>query len=187
MGQVIKKILSACAPAILAGIFAAKCFAGTPEFHGFLEGAYGVKVRDDNTKRDDFNLLEQRLQLKAAHFFEGGYLSDRSGIINFKADFTVDEYYAGKTGHEIRELNLSLTPLDFMDAKVGRQILTWGTGDYLFINDMFPKDYISFFTGRDDEYLKKPSDAVRMSFYPRGFSADFALITHFTPNTHAKG
>ncbi|MBZ0166414.1 MAG: hypothetical protein K8I00_06360, partial [Candidatus Omnitrophica bacterium] len=87
---------------------------------------------------------------------------------------------------ELRELNLGLTPLDILDVKVGRQVLTWGTGDYLFINDLFPKDYISFFTGRDDEYLKKPSDAIKLSFYPAWGNLDF-IVAAFEPNTTAKG
>jgi hypothetical protein len=52
-----------------------------------------------------------------------------------------------------------------IDFKVGRQILTWGTGDLIFINDVFAKDYRSFFVGRDDQYLKAPQDAVRMEYY----------------------
>ena len=161
--------------------------AAIPEINGFAEFSYGVNVSDNNTKNDSFNLLEQRLQLKTAYFFEGdNYLSDTGGSLNFKGDFTVDEYYAGKTNFDLRELNLSLTPYDFMDMKVGRQILTWGTGDYLFINDLFPKDYISFFAGRNDEYLKKPSDALKLSFYPSFGNIDF-IVSAFEPNTQAKG
>lgn len=172
----------------LFAIFCKSGYAGLPQFHGFVETDCGVKISDDKAKRDSFNLLEQRLQLKTAYFFEGeNYLADRGGIISFKGDFTVDEYFSGKTGFSLREFNLSLTPFDFMDAKLGRQILTWGTGDYLFINDMFPKDYVSFFIGRDDEYLKKPSDAVKLSFYPNIFNVDFVVIPYFTPNTHPKG
>ncbi len=48
-----------------------------------------------------------------------------------------------------------------VNLKIGRQVFTWGTGDYLFINDLFPKDYESFYIGRDDEYLKRPSEAVK--------------------------
>ncbi|MCK5214062.1 MAG: hypothetical protein KAR05_01760 [Candidatus Omnitrophica bacterium] len=162
-------------------------YGAMPEIHGFGEFAYGVKLSDDTTKRNSFNLFEQRLQLKTNHFFEEGYLGEKGGVFNLKGDFTVDEYYSGKTGFELRELNLSLSPLDMMDVKAGRQVLTWGTGDYLFINDMFPKDYVSFFTGREDEYLKKPSDAVKASFYPQMMNIDFIVVPCFTPNTLAQG
>ena len=53
------------------------------------------------------------------------------------------------------------------DVSIGRQVQTWGTGDLLFLNDLFPKDFQSFFSGRDDEYLKAPGNAIR--------------ITHFSP------
>ncbi len=173
---------------LFAFFFQAKAYGQLPRFHGFVEGAYGVKVSDDKTKRDDFNMLEGRLQLKFTHFIEGeNWLAEKGGILNFKGDFTVDGYFDGATDFELREMNILFSPFDFMDAKLGRQILTWGTGDYLFINDMFPKDYVSFFIGRQDEYLKKPSDALKFSFYPEAFNLDFVVIPYFTPNTHAKG
>lgn len=157
-----------------------------PVIHGFWETDYGYRIGRDITKRDDYNLLEQRLQLKS-RYYPKSFLSDWNSEFFFRGDFTVDEYFSGKTNFDVREMNFSLSPNDFMDVKLGRQILTWGTGDYLFINDMFPKDYVSFFAGRDDEYLKKPSDAVKFSFYPRIASIDFVVIPRFESNTHAKG
>jgi hypothetical protein len=162
-------------------------FAALPEIHGFAEFDFGAKVSDDNTKQDTYNLLEQRLQLKSAYSFEGDhYLSEKVASLNIKGDFTIDEYFNGKTDFDLRELNLSLTPFSLMDMKMGRQVLTWGTGDYVFVNDLFPKDYVSFFVGRDDEYLKKPSDALKMSFYPEWGNVDF-VVSAFEPNTQAKG
>ena len=187
MDQIRKKIR----PVVFAGIMLlAVCpagFAEMPDIHGFVEFDFGAKVSDDNTKKDAYNLFEQRLQLKSLYYFEGdNYLAEKGAALNVKGDFTVDEYFDGKTGFDLRELNLALTPLDIMDVKAGRQVLTWGTGDYLFINDMFPKDYRSFFIGRDDEYLKKPSDALKMSFYPSWGNVDF-VVAAFEPNTTAKG
>lgn len=171
----------------VCGVAAIPSWAEMPEVQGFVETAYGFKPGHDNTKHDDFNLLEQRLQLKSLYFFEGDhYLADKGGMLNVKGDITLDGYFGGKTKGELRELNLSFSPLSSFDAKAGRQVLTWGTGDYLFINDMFPKDYVSFFVGRDDEYLKKPSDAIKLSYYPEKFSADIIVMT-FEPNTFAKG
>jgi len=162
--------------------------ASFDNWHGFFEFDYGVKLNDDSTKRDAFNILEQRLQLKNSYFFQGdNYLAKKNAFVNFRGDFTVDEYFSGKTDFELRELNLSFVPFDIADVKIGRQILTWGTGDYIFINDLFPKDYQSFFLGRDDEYLKKPSDALKISLYPGIFNLDFIVIAPFTPNTIAKG
>ena len=188
MGKVKFIILSVTVLSIISPVFAGKASAKMPEMHGFIEADLGLKLTDDTTKRDDYNLLEQRLQLKSMYFFEGdNLLSQKSTAINFKGDFVVDEYYSGKTSFDLRELNVSLTPFDFMDTKLGHQILTWGTGDYLFLNDLFPKDYISFFTGRDDEYLKKPSDAARFMVYPKYFNMDLVFIPIFEPNETPKG
>ncbi|MEZ5448271.1 MAG: hypothetical protein R3E89_04380 [Thiolinea sp.] len=60
--------------------------------------------------------------------------------------------------------------------KLGRQILTWGTGDAVFINDVFPKDYVSFFSGRSDDYLKAPSDAVRIGFFSQAVNLDLVVM-----------
>ncbi|MEZ5476200.1 MAG: hypothetical protein R3E95_01475 [Thiolinea sp.] len=63
-----------------------------------------------------------------------------------------------------------------LDVKLGRQILTWGTGDAVFINDVFPKDYVSFFSGRSDDYLKAPSDAVRIGFFSQAVNLDLVVM-----------
>ena len=88
---------------------------------------------------------------------------------------------------EIREAYAFFSPASFVDIKLGRQILTWGTGDLLFINDLFPKDFVSFFIGRDDEYLKVPSDASRFSFFSKWASFDVVLIPFFEPDNPITG
>jgi len=118
--------------------------AGFSGLNGFVEFDYGARFTEDTTKQDGYNLFEQRLQLKSSYFFEGEhYLADKAAVVDFKGDAWVDWYFGGKTGFDLREFNLALTPYDIMDVKIGRQVLTWGTGDYLFINDQFPKDYVS--------------------------------------------
>jgi hypothetical protein len=74
-----------------------------------------------------------------------------------------------------------------MDLKTGRQILTWGTGDLVFINDLFPKDWQSFFIGRDVEYLKAPSDAVKASFFSGWANLDIAFTPQFDPDRYITG
>ncbi|MFQ5585361.1 MAG: hypothetical protein ACE5GF_00815, partial [Thermodesulfobacteriota bacterium] len=81
----------------------------------------------------------------------------------------------------------SFTPADIVDVKLGRQAPTWGTGDYLFVNDLFPKDYVSFFIGRDDEYLKLPCDAVRLSLFADAASLDIVVIPLMEPNNSVTG
>jgi hypothetical protein len=174
---------------ILIGLFiAGNSWAQLADVHGFVETAVGARVSSSGGARhEDLSLLESRLQLKKRHFFGAGYLAEKSGVLDVKVEGLVDGYFGGKTALTVREMNLALTPLRMMDIKIGRQVLTWGTGDYLFINDMFPKDYISFFSGREDEYLKKPSDAVRLSMYFDEVNVDAVLIPLFEPNTIADG
>jgi hypothetical protein len=163
--------------------------AELPEWHGFIEQAFGPTIsRSGLTKHNDYNMLEQRFQLKTRYAIPGENLLSRwNGVFTYKGDFVLDEYFDTTGSYEIRELNFAFSPISMVDIKAGRQILTWGTGDYLFINDLFPKDYVSFYIGRDDEYLKKPSDALRISVYPKLANIDFVLIPHFTANTLPDG
>lgn len=152
--------------------------------HGFAEGAYGARFNEDVTKKDDYNLLEGRLQIR------GSYLPESAGNLQpefiFKGDILYDRYDETTRGL-LREAYLSFTPHDIIDVKAGRQILTWGTGDFVFINDLFPKDYVSFFIGRDDEYLKLPSDALKTSLFFDRFNLDVVLIPYFEPNNSLTG
>lgn len=163
--------------------------ADLPEWHGFIEQAYGGRISQDVlTKHEDYNMLEQRLQLKTRYVVQGeNLLSHWNSVLTYKGDVVLDEYFETTVSHEMREFNLAFSPASLLDVKLGRQVLTWGTGDYLFINDLFPKDYVSFYIGRDDEYLKKPSDALRLSLYPKMANIDFVFIPHFTPNTIPEG
>lgn len=154
------------------------------DIHGFFEGAYGIKLGDERALKNDYNLGEARVQLKYLYF--PGMLEDYSGEVFFKGELLADAYEE-EVRASFRELNLFLRPADILDVKAGRQILTWGTGDFLFINDLFPKDYVSFFTGRDDEYLKLPSDALRVWLFFDTASVDLVLIPVFTPNNSIRG
>ncbi len=151
---------------------------------GFVEGAYGYRPQRDITKKDSFNLLEGRLQVKDA--YEPPVLEDWSPELGLKAELLADGYDE-RLIFRVREATLLFTPLDMMDVKIGRQVLTWGTGDYIFINDLFPKDYVSFFIGRDDEYLKVPSDAARVSLFLDAVNLDFVLIPFMEPDISVTG
>ncbi len=58
-----------------------------------------------------------------------------------------------------------------------------GVGDLLFINDVFPKDYNAFFSGRPLEYMKKGVDSVKLGMYPEYVSIELVAIPVFEPNT----
>src|SRR3989338_1254232 len=159
-----------------------------PDLHGFAEAVYGPTfLGDERTQKDEFNVLEQRLQLKAAWRPEqAGWVASWHPEFFYKGDLLVDEYEEA-VRYQIREGHVSASPFSWLDMKLGRQILTWGTGDLLFINDVFPKDFVSFFIGRDDEYLKVPSDAARLSVFRPCASLDVVLTPFFAPNTAIAG
>lgn len=123
--------------------------------------------------------MENRLQLDLSSYPEWG---------DFKAKADVfGDWVTEQADFDLREADIFLRPNDFLDLKVGRQTLTWGTGDLVFINDLFPKDWQSFFIGRDDEYLKAPSDAVKASLFGDWANIDFVYTPRFDHDRHIDG
>ncbi|HUU57969.1 MAG TPA: hypothetical protein VMZ50_00385 [Phycisphaerae bacterium] len=146
---------------------------------GFWEVRGGVRTQNDPHERDA-SLGETRLQLDAQKDWQGM-------VFKLVADFVYDpvldhhsiDLNTGQGWLDLRQANVAFTPLKFMDVKVGRQILTWGTGDLIFLNDLFPKDWQAFFIGRDLEYLKAPSDALKMSFFTGAANVDVVFTPQF--------
>ena len=122
---------------------------------GFIDGRAGVRTQND-PYQDDRNLTELRLQLDSKTYFDWGEFNARGDFVydDLANDRGNVDLETGDGFFDLRELNVLFTPADWTDMKLGRQILTWGTGDLLFINDLFPKDWNSFLLGRDEEYLK---------------------------------
>lgn len=143
------------------------------EIHGFVEGRAGTRLYNDPYQKE-MSILESRLQLDVSAFPEWG-------DVVVKGD-AVGDAVLEAADFDLREANVALSPLDDLELKVGRQILTWGTGEFLFINDMFPKDWQSFFIGRDTEYLKAPSDAVKAGLFLDWFNVDVAYTPKFDPD-----
>ncbi len=147
-------------------------------FRGFVELALGGRLGSNTIPDRRGTLRELRLRLEAEQPI--GSLST-----SFKADLWRDEILA-ETDYKIRETSLSFSPHASTDVKIGRQVLTWGTGDLIFVNDLFPKDF-SYFSGRDDEYLKAPSDALRLSFYSDLTNLDLVSIPRFAADEFFTG
>ncbi len=139
------------------------------EVHGFAELDTAARLQDDPAMESDFTLQEARAQLKLEAF---GDLAEA----HVKLDFVRDELL-GETRIEVREAYVTATLGESVELRAGRQILTWGTGDLLFLNDLFPKDYIAFFVGQDDEYLKAPSNSVKLDL----FAGDTTFSLVWTP------
>ena len=159
---------------------------------GYLEGRGGLRMRNDPV-HDDIALLEGRMQLGYAK-----YLPEvlPQGSLRITTDLVYDaeavnrqdiDLQTGEGFLDLREFWVSLTPLEFLDVKAGRQILTWGTGNLVFLNDLFPKDYQSFFLGRDVDYLKAPSDAAKASIYSQAVNIDIVYTPQFDADRFVDG
>jgi hypothetical protein len=169
-------------------IISSAAFAADVEVHGFADARYGIRAQSDPNKGQE-TLNELRLQLNSVWYrdlFTGTVRSDflYDGVANNHDRVDLE---TGEGPVDLREANVQFTPADWMDVKAGRQILTWGTGDLLFINDLFPKDWKSFFAGRDEEYLKAPSDALFMSFFPAFVTIDVAYTPRFDADRFIDG
>jgi len=158
------------------------------DLNGFVDARYGIRTQSDPNS-DQETLSELRLQLESLWYHDLFTLTARSDFITDGVANNHDhiDLESGEGSIDLREFNVQFTPIDWMDVKLGRQILTWGTGDLLFINDLFPKDWKSFFAGRDVEYLKAPSDALFMSFFPSFANIDIAYTPRFDSSRFIDG
>ena len=155
---------------------------------GFWEMRGGIRTRSDAHEKDE-SLGEMRLQLETDYTWHDITFEGRADFIYDPVLDHHDEVNlnTGEGWVDLRQASVSLTPASFMDVTVGRQILTWGTGDFLFLNDMFPKDYRSFFIGRDVEYLKAPSDALKVSMYSDIVNVDMVYTPRFDHDRIVRG
>lgn len=151
---------------------------GPLELHGFFELRAGCRLRDDPHAKD-VSVMEARLQADASTYTDWAEFK-------FKGDVWADGV-TEKGATDIREAWFFSRPSDFLDVKIGRQVLTWGTGDLVFLNDMFPKDWQSYFIGRDSEYLKAPSDAAKISIFTDLANIDAVYTPRFDPDRYITG
>ncbi len=149
------------------------------ELHGFIEAGLGTYTDNNVAKTNsDLSLAELTARLELTHMWNDIDLKLKGDA---HADGAVNEYALN-----IREATAKYSIGD-LDITVGRQVLTWGTGDLLFLNDMFPKDYQSFFAGRDLEYLKTPSDAIKIGYFSKSVNIDLAWMPEFEPDVILTG
>lgn len=160
-------VLAAASPAIASGI----------DLHGFAQVNYAARTTGAKLSSDsgDFLLGDERLQLSLT-----GSAPSGTGSFFAKTDFFHDAV-DGTGDIEIREAYLDLSG-ERLEARLGRQIVTWGVGDLLFINDVFPKDWAAFFSGRPLEYLKSGSDALKFNLYRSDLAMELIAIPFFEPD-----
>jgi len=159
---------------IILLLFAANAY-GEVYLGGFMQGLYGGRLQEENPTSSEYTASESRLQLKLEHFGDEG---EFFGRIDFLYNGALEPTY----DWELREGYFKFRLGSSFDFKVGSQVLTWGTGDLIFINDVFAKDYQSFFVGRDDQYLKAPQDAIRAEYYGDIGSITAVWSPKFEPN-----
>lgn len=157
-------------------------------WHGFVDSRAGTRLQQDPLQEDS-PLAEIRTRVDAE-----AWVGDAN--LRLRNDFVLDavdedrrhvDLESGEGWNDLREASLSFSLGTMTDVKAGRQILTWGTGDLLFINDLFPKDWKSFFAGREVEYLKAPSDALMISLFPEWASVDVVYTPRFDPDRFLDG
>ncbi|MCK5883277.1 MAG: hypothetical protein KAG61_06280, partial [Bacteriovoracaceae bacterium] len=152
------------------------------EFTGFVEIEQGANISGTGPHAqsgDNYVMANRRFRLKSSK-------SNDNGAFYSKVDFVKDDIL-NETYIDIRELRIKYTPFEWMDLSIGRQVSTWGVADMLFINDLFPKNWVSNFQGRDMEMLKDPSDSLRVTNYFLGSSLDMVYTPQFSPDVTPNG
>lgn len=154
---------------------------------GFVDTRIAPRLKEP-IDQEDLTAAETRAQVKAIRSWDNLTATIRADVL---ADAVAENHGAdlndGTGIIDLREANILWRPTKNLDIKAGRQILTWGTGDFLFLNDLFPKDFRSFFIGRRDTYLKAPSDAVKASYFSDIVNLDVVYTPQFDPDRFING
>jgi len=173
-GAVLLTVL-AVGPALPVRAADSEASASPIAVHGFLLGIVSGRTTGEQPPRGDggdFVLGEERVR-----FDLSGATKSGAGIVLAKVDLFHDAI-DNPVDVDLREVYAGYTkgPLD---VQLGRQIITWGVGDLFFINDVFPKDWDSFFSGRPMEYLKLGVDALRARYSSDMMNGEFVAIPFF--------
>lgn len=137
---------------------------------GFVQQNTAFTTGAANPDGRRYKWLEERAQLK----FDAGSGGWR---LLAKGDLAYD-HLGRREQSEMREGYLDYAAGNW-DLRVGRQVITWGIGDLVFLNDVFPKDYEALFAGRPLEYLKRGIDAVKVGAYPELANFELVLAPNF--------
>jgi hypothetical protein len=146
------------------------------DIESFLLGTYSRRTSGESPEGRQFLLAEERLRLDLLFWSENTVAE-----VRIKFDGTHDSV-TGEFDVDLREAYIDYST-GKLDLRAGRQIATWGVGDLLFINDVFPKDWVSFFAGRPLEYLKLGVESARVNYSSNALNVEFMIITDFRPDT----
>lgn len=161
---------------VFTATFAFSTVAGAADelpLHGFLQGNYSANTQASNPDGGDFKIAEERLELRLD-------ASKEPFRLFVKGDAFYDHVDEGAKV-KLREGYADYTSGNF-DLRAGRQIITWGHGDLVFVNDIFPKDYEAFFSGQPLEYMKKGVDGLKLGAYPGSVSVEAVIMPSFEAN-----
>jgi len=159
-----------CAVLLLASLAARAEVA----LSGFLQQNMAFNTGETNPDGRHYKWLEERAQLK---------LDATGGAWRLLAKGDLAYDHLGREGQsELREGYVDYTAGNW-DMRIGRQIITWGLGDLVFVNDVFPKDHEALFAGRPLEYLKRGVDAVKLGVYPQFASFELVAAPDFRAST----
>ena len=131
------------------------------ETHGFLVTGATGRLRDTGDAAQspsDFLLREDRFRLDIE-----GWSEDIDAEIKVKAE-VVHDALARDISVDLREGYFDYSAGDF-DFRLGRQVITWGVGDLIFVSDVWPMDWVSFFAGRSMDYFKVGVEALRVRLW----------------------
>ena len=176
----MNRVARAAAIMAVASLILAPSFAAGTEgvaWDGFVQSHAAGRLHQVNCPPEtacDFPAAELRVQLKA----EGKNSSGSAGFLgrfDLVRDAAIDD-----TRLVTRELFADWFS-EKATARLGRQIITWGVGDLLFINDTFPKDSVALFTGQPIQYLKLGSDALKLNAFPGAANLEL-IIADFRPD-----
>lgn len=140
---------------------------------GFLQQNSAFNTAGANPDGRHQKWLEERAQLR---------LDATGGRWRLLAKGDVAYDHLGRQRQsELREAYVDYTGGQW-DMRLGRQVITWGLGDLVFVNDVFPKDHEALFAGRPLEYLKRGVDAGKLGFYPQLASFELVVAPRFRPS-----
>jgi hypothetical protein len=148
-------------------------------FYGFLQSHAAARTGDVDCSavtECDFPAADVRGQLSAEGRNATGTLGFL-GRLELVRDVALDD-----TDLTARELYADWNSENF-GARLGRQLITWGVGDLLFINDTFPKDPEALFTGQPMEYFKLGADALKLNAYAAPANVELVVAMFRADNT----
>ena len=147
--------------------------------NGYIESTLSYRTQNSDAIAEEWIAQDLRARLQT-------YIQSHGITASYKGELFYDgitsEWHATN-----REAYIGFSPGSAIDVRAGRQVLTWGTGDLLFLNDFFPKDWVAFFSGYDQQYLKAPSDALKISGFSDAINVDLIWSPRFDADNFITG